>query len=438
MSAGSFIIKLYLPFQAAAEIEATIVAWKVKVGDEFIKGDILAEVESAKAAFDYDAPCNGKVFALLCKEGEPILFEKPFLEIETSDLIIQAATPLSDVISAQSAPVLKPTALAAGQYAGTVSIIGLGGYLPDRIVKTEELIKDFTDVSYDYMLGVTGIKERRWAADDQKPSDLAYHAAVNALKMAGIKAKELNAIIVSTTTPDVAMPSTACILSNKLGVRGIPAFDINAACSGWLYGLTIGKGLICGGVGHNVLVVGVDLQSRLIDKKDKDTYFLFGDGSGAAVLSDTKKGHAMKSEILIADGDGLRLVRREYPGYKIAQNEEGIDPWIRMDGHLLFRLATGMFASIISDVVVKSGWKTEDVRWVVPHQANSRILKASARKSGIPFERYYLNIDRIGNTSSASIPLALLDISKKLQIGDKIVICSVGAGITAAAISIEW
>jgi 3-oxoacyl-[acyl-carrier-protein] synthase-3 len=218
----------------------------------------------------------------------------------------------------------------------------------------------------------------------------------------------------------------------------VPAFDLNAACSGWLYGIAVAKGLVLSGVAANVLVVSCELQSRLLDKSDRNTYFLFGDGAGATVVSGAGGGHRIVQHILAADPGGLHMARRETPLYEIPSNRPDADPWIRLDGRALFRHATESFSSTVREVIVKSGWRAEEVRWVVPHQANGRIIKAAAQRSGVPFERFYLNIDHVGNTSSASIPLALIEIEKYLDRNDKIVFCSVGAGITYAAISLQW
>jgi 3-oxoacyl-[acyl-carrier-protein] synthase-3 len=267
---------------------------------------------------------------------------------------------------------------------------------------------------------------------------MAHKAALQAIDRSGLKPSDIDGIIVSTTTPDCMMPSTSCILQDKLGIRGCPAFDINAACSGWLYGISIAKGLLLSGIATNVLVVAADMQSRLLDKKDRNTYFLFGDGAGATIISNTRKGHPIINEIMIADSAGLHMARRAYPGNEVPQNTSDYDPWIRLDGKALFRFATERFTAIIKELIEKSGWSTEQVRWIVPHQANSRIIKAAATKSGVPFERFYLNIDRVGNTSSASIPVALAEIDRGLQKNDKIIFCTVGAGITAAGLSIEW
>ncbi|HUI91437.1 MAG TPA: beta-ketoacyl-ACP synthase 3 [Chitinivibrionales bacterium] len=440
MSDTVFKIPLYLPSQAAAETEATITKWNVAEGDAFKKGQILAEIESAKAAFDFDAPCDGKVIKLIATEGDTVSFEEPVMEIETSDVSMKEAIPSAQAAKGPGKSMPLPSfgpAAAAGNGVHA-SILGIGGYLPDRVVPNKELLRDFPAVTEDYIYGVTGIRERRWARDGEKPSEMAYHASVEAIRRSGLVGKDIGAIVLATTTPDVVMPSTACILQDLLGLHGIPSFDINAACSGWLYALSVAKGLVATGVADNILVAGVEMQSQLLDKTDMGTYFLFGDGAGAAVVSGARQGHVIKQAVLRADAKGLQLAKRAVPGYKIPLGLENLNPWLRLDGHAMFRFATGGFASIIQEVTARSGWKLEEVNKVVPHQANGRILKAAAQKCGIPFERFHVNIGRVGNTSSASIPLALLDLEKDLSRGDKLVLCSVGAGVTIAALSVEW
>jgi 3-oxoacyl-[acyl-carrier-protein] synthase-3 len=441
VSTEPFRTKLYLPAQAAAEAEATIVSWKVEPGSAFSKGDLLAEAESAKANFTFEAPCNGTVVDLLYAEGDTVSFEEPVIEIETSDEEMKNEIPTAgnqteeEMVVTTSAPREKASGSSRGE---NIGLLAVGGYLPSRVVVTDELLGEFPDVTRDYMRKVTGISERRWAGDDEKPSDMALAAARKALDKSDISEKDIDGIIVTTTTPDVIMPSTACILQQKLGIRGIPAFDLNAACSGWLYGLVVAKSMVKAGVGSNILVVGVDMQSRLIDKTDKGTYFLFGDGAGATIVSNKANGRFIREEIITADAKGIHMARREFPGHYLPNGGDEVDPYIRLDGYALFRFATESFSTLIRDVVTKSGWEPSEVRWVVPHQANGRILKAAAQKSGVPFDRFYLNIDHVGNTSSASIPLALEEIERGLQKTDRIVFCSVGAGITAASISIEW
>ena len=441
MSDKVFRIPLYLPSQAAAETEATITKWNVSEGADFKKGLILAEIESAKAAFDFEAPCDGKVIRLISLEGDTVSFEDPVMEIETNDVSMKNAIPAAQAAKQDAGkgielPSYKPAS--TGSNGINVSILGIGGYLPDRVVTNKELLREFPAVSEDYIFGVTGIRERRWAREGEKPSDMAYQASVEAIRRSGLVPKDVGAIVLATTTPDVVMPSTACILQDLLGLHGVPAFDINAACSGWLYGLAVAKGLIATGITDNILVSGVEMQSQLLDKTDMGTYFLFGDGAGAAVVSGKRQGHAIKQAVLQADAKGLHLAKRAVPGFKIPLGMENLNPWIKLDGHAMFRFATGGFASIIQEVIARSGWKLDEVNRVVPHQANGRIIKAAAQKCGIPFEKFHININRVGNTSSASIPLALLELEKDLAKGDKLVLCSVGAGVTCAAISVEW
>jgi 3-oxoacyl-[acyl-carrier-protein] synthase III len=433
---------LYLPSQAAAETEATIVKWLVAEGDSFTKGQQLAEVESAKSTFEFEAPCDGTVKSLLIGEGATTPFEEPVISIETADTSLKeeipsaAAAPVENEVSKMDIPPVSNGTTEPCKK--RVCMLGIGTYLPERVVLNKELLVEHTDISEEYIFGVTGIRERHWAKPDEKPSDMAYAASKIAIERSGLKPSDIDCIIVSTATPDVVMPSTACLLQEKLGIRGAPAFDLNAACSGWVYGLTVAKGLIFSGIANNVLVTGVEMQSRLLDKTDRSTYFLFGDGAGATVLSGTHEGHLIKNEILSADHAGIKMARREHPGFEVPQNSTDADSWIRLDGRALFRFATESFSTMVRELIIKSGWQPEDVRWVVPHQANGRILKAAAQKSGVPFERFYLNIDKVGNTSSASIPLALAEIERGLQKKDKIVFCTVGAGITAAGMSIEW
>jgi 3-oxoacyl-[acyl-carrier-protein] synthase-3 len=442
VSENVFSIDLYIPAQAAAETEAIITKWLVAEGDTFEKGQVIAEIESAKSTFDFEAPCKGKVEKLLYPDTASVSFDKPVVVITTSDEAMRTwerpATPAPVQEDTAELPKMTIVAEKLEPSVRTISLLGFGICLPDRVVKTGELLSEFPGTTEEYMFRVTGINERRWTADGVLPSDMAYEASVKAIENSGLKPSDIDAIIVSTTTPDVVMPSTACILQGKLGIRGAPAFDLNAACSGWLYAISVARGLILSGIAKNVLVAGTEIQSRVLDKSDKDTYFLFGDGAGATVLSGVEEGHIIKEEILSADPLGLHMAKREFPGYEVPTNASSFDPWLRLDGKALFRFATESFSAMVRELIIKSNWAPEDVRWVVPHQANGRIIKAAAQKSGVPFERFYLNLDRVGNTSSASIPIALSEIEKGIQKKDKIIFCTVGAGITAAGMSIEW
>jgi 3-oxoacyl-[acyl-carrier-protein] synthase III len=243
--------------------------------------------------------------------------------------------------------------------------------------------------------------------------------------------------VLATTTPDAAMPSTACILAERLGLPNVAAFDLNAACSGWLYAVGMARGMIISGMGRNVLVVGVDMQSRLLEPSDRSASFLFGDGAGAGVIS-AAKGHRIGHVTLGANTQGLGLAKREQPGYLVLDGRSNFDPWIRLDGPTLFRYAVDSFSRLIRDAIAAAGWPAEEVPWIIPHQANGRILKAASKRSGIPFERFFLNVERVGNISSASIPVLLTEAEPHLKPNDKLVLCSVGAGLTTAAVTVEW
>ena len=203
---------------------------------------------------------------------------------------------------------------AANRRSEPIVFLGFGGYLPERVVTNAELVEEFPEISAEYVYQVTGIRERRWAGEDEKPSGMAYQAALEAIRRSGVATKDIDAVIVATTTPDMAMPSTAAILQDRLNLQTIPAFDLNAACSGWLYAVSVAQGLILAGTARNVLTVGVDMQSRLLDKSDRSAYFLFGDGAGAAIVSSGAGGHRIHQVVLGADTRGLHMARREEPG----------------------------------------------------------------------------------------------------------------------------
>ncbi len=438
MEAIPFRMPLYLPAQGASETEATIIEWRVSEGDRFLRGQILAQVDSAKSVFDFEAPCSGLVIRVLRTEGETVPLTEAVLEIETSDPSMREWIPPAAGRDDAAAPAIiaGPGASARGRSGGVV-IQGVGGYLPSRVVTNAELVKGFPELTDQYVYEVTGIRQRRWADDDERPSGMAFKASLEAIRNSGLDTRDIDAILVATTTPDMAIPSTAAILQERLSLPTVPACDLNAACSGWLYCVAMARGMILSGLARHVLTVGVEMQSRLLDAADRNAYFLFGDGAGAAIISGGETGHRIRHVQIGGDSRGIRMARREAPGY-LLPNGHGVDPWIRIDGHALFRFATESFSTLIRQSVAESGWKPEDTRWVIPHQANGRILKAAAKRSGIPFDRFFLNVENVGNTSSASIPLALTDVQRSLRSDDKLVLCSVGAGMTTAAISVEW
>jgi 3-oxoacyl-(acyl-carrier-protein) synthase III len=439
MEATLFKMPLYLPAQGATELEATIIEWHLSEGDRFRKGQAMVQVDSAKSVFDFEAPCDGLLIRRFHLEGETLPITEPIMEIETDDPAMHDWIPPAVAGEHLSGRIETTPEAAGARLRGEPSVLlGFGSYLPDRVVTNAELVEGFPEITAEYVYQVTGIRQRRWAGPDEKPSGMAYQAALEAIRRSGIAAKDIDAVIVATTTPDVAMPSTAAILQDRLNLQTIPAFDLNAACSGWLYAVGVAHGMVQSGTAHNVLTVGVDMQSRLLDPSDRSAYFLFGDGAGAAIVSSGSTGHRIHQVVLGADTRGLHMARRDEPGYAIRNGHGDIDPWIRIDGHALFRFATQSFTDIIRQAIARSGWTADDPRWIIPHQANGRILKAAAKHSGIGFDRFYLNVERVGNTSSASIPTAIVEVEDSLQSGDKLILCSVGAGMTTAAISVEW
>ena len=281
-----FRLPLYLPAQGAAETEATIIEWHVAEGDRFVKGQVLAQIDSAKSVFDFEAPCDGLILRLFHLEGEMVSLTEPVLEIQTSDPTMRDWIP--PAASGEALPIfpeIVPQAAPTSEPAEGVILRSVGGYLPARVVENAELVRHFPEISEQYVYQVTGIRQRRWAGEDERPSGMAFKASLEAIRKSGIATKDIDAILVATTTPDFAMPSTACILQDRLCLPTVPAFDINAACSGWLYAVSMARGMILSGMARNVLTVGVEMQLRLLDVSDRNAYFLFGDGAGAAVIS---------------------------------------------------------------------------------------------------------------------------------------------------------
>jgi 3-oxoacyl-[acyl-carrier-protein] synthase-3 len=442
MASDSFRLLLYLPAGGASETEATILQWYKAEGDSFSQGESLAQIDSAKSVFEYEAPCEGKIVRILHRGGETVPMTEAILEIETSDPKMKDWIPPAAAASQANAtvPSYAPSPAFSGDSAKSdaVSILGLGGYLPERVVTNAELVKNFPELDEDYVYQVTGIRERRWAAADEKPSSMALQASLEAIRKSRVAVKDIDAVILATTTPDAAMPSTACILADQLGLSEVPAFDLNAACSGWLYAVSMARGMILSGLAKNVLVVGVDMQSRLLESSDRNSIFLFGDGAGAGVISAGEKGHRIRHVLLGANTNGLGLARREEPGYQVLDGRSNFDPWIRLDGQTLFRYAVDAFSRLIRDSIVAAGWPSDAVPWILPHQANGRILKAAAKRSGVPFDRFFMNVERVGNISSASIPVLITESESKIKADDKVVLCSVGAGLTTAALAVEW
>lgn len=313
-------------------------------------------------------------------------------------------------------------------------IVGTGGYLPPRIVTNDELARRM-NTSDEWIRTRTGIRQRHIAEPAQASSDLGLEASRAALTAAQIAPREIDLIIVATATPDYVFPSTACILQAKLGIKGCAAFDIQAVCSGFVYALTIADKMIRSGQHRCALVVGAEVYSRILDWDDRGTAVLFGDGAGAVVLSvDSKPG--ILGSVLRADGSQVNIL--SVPG-NISHGQIAGSPYVHMDGQAVFKFAVKVLDEIARETLELCGCTIDDVDWLIPHQANIRILDATARKLGIDATKLIVTVDRHANTSAASIPLAL-DLAirdGRIKSGHKVLLEGVGGGFTWGAALVE-
>ena len=318
-------------------------------------------------------------------------------------------------------------------------ITGTGSCLPPRRLSNADLVAELATqgvhTSDDWIVERTGIRARHFAAPDVCSSDLGLRAAQQALQAAGLQPSDIDLIIVATSTPDMVFPSTACILQNKLGANGCPAFDVQAVCSGFIYALTVADAMIKTGAASKALVVGAEVFSRILDFKDRTTCVLFGDGAGAVVLQASGVEGLLASD-LHADGKhvGILCVPGQVSGGQVLG-----EPLLKMDGQAVFKLAVGVLDSTARAVLEKAGKTTADIDWLIPHQANLRIMQGTAKKLRIPLEKVIVTVDQHGNTSAASIPLALDTAVRegKVKPGDTILLEGVGGGFTWGSVLLK-
>ncbi|MFQ3038760.1 beta-ketoacyl-ACP synthase III [Neisseria cinerea] len=319
------------------------------------------------------------------------------------------------------------------QYA---KISGTGSYLPANRVSNDDLAQK-VDTSDEWITARTGIKFRHIAAENEKTSDLAAEAARRALDAAGLDGGEIDLIIVATATPDMQFPSTATIVQQKLGItNGCPAFDVQAVCAGFMYALTTANAYIKSGMAKNALVIGAETFSRIVDWNDRTTCVLFGDGAGAVVLSAADKPGIIHAK-LKADGNYLNLLNA--PG-KIAEGKICGSPYVKMDGPGVFKFAVKMLAKIADEVISEAGYTAEQIDWIVPHQANRRIIESTAKHLGLSMDKVILTVQDHGNTSAASIPLALdAGISSgQIKRGQNLLLEGIGGGFAWGAVLMEY
>jgi 3-oxoacyl-[acyl-carrier-protein] synthase-3 len=312
-------------------------------------------------------------------------------------------------------------------------IAGTGAYLPEKILTNADLER-MVETSDEWIVARTGIRERHIAADDEVTSDLALHASRRAIEAAGVAVADIDLIVVATTTPDLIFPSTACILQNKLGIAGCPAFDVQAVCSGFVYALATADQFIRGGAARCALVVGAETISRITDWNNRTNCILWGDGAGAVVLT-ASDAPGIISTHLHANGSYAELLN-----VPCGVSKKNHDPYIHMEGNAVFKVAVNTLDAIVDETLQANGMQKSDIDWLVPHQANTRIIEATAKKLGMGMEQVVVTIDRHGNTSAASIPLAL-DVAVRdgrIKRGETVLMEAFGGGFTWGSVLLRW
>ncbi len=317
-------------------------------------------------------------------------------------------------------------------------IAGTGSYLPSHVVTNADL-EHTVETTDEWIRSRTGIRERRKAADGETTGDLAYQASLRALEAAGIDGADIDLIILGTTTPDLIFPSTACLLQHRLGANGCAAFDVNAACSGFMYGLGIADKFICSGSAHKALVVGSETLSRMLDWSDRSTCVLFGDGAGAVVLEPSEEPGIITTK-MHADGAYKDLLYNPVGVSAGFLDEPNHGVRVMMRGHEIFKVAVRTLDRIVGETLETAGMQEADIDWLIPHQANLRIIEATAKRLGLSMDRVIVTIDRHGNTSSGSVPLALDEAVRagRIERGQTLLLEAFGGGLTWSSALIRY
>jgi 3-oxoacyl-[acyl-carrier-protein] synthase III len=321
----------------------------------------------------------------------------------------------------------------------TAAITGVAGYLPDNIVTNDDLSK-FVDTSDEWILSRTGISERRLMKDGAT-SDMGAEAVKSLLAKKGLDPLDIDLVICGTVTPDYPFPSTANVISDKTGMKNAWSFDVNAACSGFIYALTVGSQFIETGKYKKVIVIGVDKMSSIIDYEDRTTCVIFGDGGGAVLLEPNEEGLGIIDSILHSDGDGRKYLIQPGGGCVNPASHETVDQrlhYVKQEGKQVFKFAVTNMAEVSADIMDKNNLTSDDIDWLVPHQANLRIIDATASRMGLPAEKVMININKYGNTTAGTLPLCLWDWESKLKKGDNIILSAFGGGFTWGAVYLKW
>lgn len=324
----------------------------------------------------------------------------------------------------------------------SVGILGLGHYVPEKIITNKDMEK-IVETSDEWITERTGIKQRHIAATEEATSDLAYKAAIAALNDAKISAEDLDLIIVGTASSDYVFPSTACLVQAKLGAKNAAAFDLAAGCSGFVYSLAVASQMIKTGLYNKILIIGAETLSRIMNWKDRNTCVLFGDGAGAAVVGEVEEGYGVLGIDMGADGNGGQYLLQPAGGSRNPASEATVlanEHTIHMNGQEVFKFAIQIMGKTAKRALANAGMKSEDLDMLFPHQANYRIITSAAKRLKMPMEKVWVNVDKYANTSAASIPIALCEAQAAgvLKKGDNIILDGFGAGLTWAAIVLKW
>ena len=321
------------------------------------------------------------------------------------------------------------------------AITGIQGYVPDYVLNNKEL-EELVDTNDEWIVSRTGIKERRILKDENKGSSDLGTAAVNGLlKKTNTRAEDIDLLICATATPDMLFPSTACLIANKIGAGNICAFDIMAACSGFLYALTTASKFVESGTYKKVIVVGCDKMSSIVDYTDRTTCVIFGDGAGAVLLEPNFDGLGIQDTILRSDGGGGEFLHQKAGGSLHPASHKTVDArehFVYQDGQPVFKAAVKSMADVSEEIMKRNNLTADDVAWLVPHQANKRIIDATSRRMGVGDEKVMLNIEKYGNTTTGTIPLCLWDWESQLKKGDNLILAAFGGGFTWGSIYLKW
>lgn len=321
-------------------------------------------------------------------------------------------------------------------------ITGIGSYVPERVLSNSDLEK-MVETSDEWIVTRTGIRERRIAGDDECSSDMGIRAAKGALEKAGLSGDQVDMIIVATSTPDYLFPSTAALIQSAIGANNAAVFDFQAACTGYLYGLSIAKTFVESGVYKNVLLVATEKLSSFVDYKDRSTCILFGDGAAATLISAEGEGLAIEHVHLGANGDEAMLLTLPGGGARIPASEQSLQAgkhFLKMEGREVFKHGVRRMVQTSEECLEKLSLKADDITWLIPHQANIRIIESVAKRLGFPMERIYLTVQKYGNTSASSVPIAMHEMLEQhsMQPGERLLLTSFGAGLTWGSAVLRW